>query len=71
MKICDFTTRELQQLRVVCNFTDDELTLFNLRSKDVSLLDCAEHMNRDYSSVCKISRKVNAKINRIISGAKR
>lgn len=70
MKISEFTTTELQKLRIVCNFTPSELELFNLRAGDVSLLTCAERMNRDYSSVCKISRKVNEKIQRIISGRK-
>lgn len=64
MKIYDFTQTEADYLEAVCNFTPDELTLFRLRLKDVTLEDCAERMNRSLDSVKPISRRVNAKIQR-------
>jgi hypothetical protein len=64
MKICDFTQTEADYLEAVCNFTQDENTLFQLRLKNVSLEECAEKMNRSIDSVKLLSRRVNAKISR-------
>ena len=64
MQIRDFTQTEADYLEAVCNFTQDENTLFHLRLKDVSLEECAERMNRSIDSVKQLSRRVNAKIDR-------
>lgn len=64
MQIRDFTQTEADYLEAVCNFTEEENTLFQLRLKDVSLEDCAERMHRSVDSVKQLSRKVNAKISR-------
>lgn len=64
MQIRDFTQTEADYLETVCNFTQDENTLFHLRLKDVSLEECAERMNRSIDSVKQLSRRVNAKIDR-------
>jgi DNA-directed RNA polymerase specialized sigma24 family protein len=64
MQIRDFTQTEADYLETVCNFTQEENTLFQLRLKDVSLEECAERMNRSLDSVKQLSRKVNAKIKR-------
>lgn len=64
MQIRDLTQSEADYLETVCNFTQDENTLFQLRLKDVSLEACAEHMHRSVDSVKQLSRKVNAKIRR-------
>lgn len=66
MQIRDLTTSEADYLQAVCNFTKEENTLFELRLSDLSLEECAEHMNRSIDSVKQLSRKVNAKINREI-----
>lgn len=66
MKICDYTQTELDYLQVVCNFTDEENTLFLLRSKDIPLEECAERMNISVPTVKRISQRVNAKIRREI-----
>lgn len=66
LKICDFTQTEADYLEAVCNFTDDENTLFQLRLKDVPLEECAARMNRSIDSIKQLSRKVNAKIDREI-----
>lgn len=65
IRICDFTTRELYMLRRTCNFTPDELTLFNLRSKDMSLEQCAEEMNCCVETAHRISKKVLDKVERV------
>ena len=64
MKICDFTQTEADYLEAVCNFTEEENTLFQLRLKNVPLEECAEQMNRSVDSVKQLSRRVNNKINR-------
>lgn len=64
MQIRDFTQTEADYLESVCNFTQDENTLFQLRLKDVSLEECAERMNRSIDSIKQLSRRVNAKIER-------
>lgn len=66
MKIAAFTQTELDYLDIVCNFTDDEQQLFWLRSKDISLEQCAEEMNRSVDSIKQLSQRINAKIQREI-----
>lgn len=66
MKICDFTVPEIAYLVDQCNFTDDELELFKLRTKDVPLERCAEEMNLSVSAVKRRSKKLNNKINKIL-----
>ena len=41
----DFTVPELNYFRTYCNFTEDERTLFEYRSKNIPLEQCAELMN--------------------------
>ena len=45
MKLRDFTVPELDKFRKLCNFTDDELKYFNLRSRDCSNIEIALRMN--------------------------
>ncbi len=67
VKICDFTKRELYQLRRLCNFTPDELTLFNLRSQGegYTLERCAEEMNCCTETAHRINKRVLNKIERV------
>lgn len=66
MKICGFTEFELNYFRKYCNFTPDERTLFEYRSREYPLERCAEAMNVSLSTVKRISRRVNSKIIRVI-----
>lgn len=65
MKICNFTRKEIEYCIRECNFTDQELTLFTMRCKDVPLERCAEEMSISVSTVKRISRKVKNKIVRV------
>lgn len=67
MKICDFVNSELEYIRSEANFTKDERLLFELRSKDIPLEQCAEIMNLSISAVKVKSQKINSKIERILS----
>ena len=62
MKIYDFTVPELEYFRKNCNFTTEELALFEYRSKNIPLETCAEIMNVSMSTVNRISKRVNNKI---------
>ena len=66
MQIRDLTRSEADYLQVVCNFTKDENTLFELRLQDISLEDCAERMNISVPTVKRISQRVNKKIEKEI-----
>ena len=66
MQIRDLTRSEADYLQIVCNFTNDENTLFELRLRDISLEDCAEQMNISVPTVKRISQRVNKKIEREI-----
>lgn len=66
MKIRDFTVPELDKFRQLCNFTEDELQYFNLRSKDKSNVQIALIMHVSEAQVSKLARRVKNKIIRII-----
>lgn len=66
MQIRDLTRSEADYLQIVCNFTKDENTLFELRLSDISLEECAERMNISVPTVKRISQRVNKKIEREI-----
>lgn len=67
MIISDFTLPELEVFRRLCNFTDDERLLFELRAKDIPLEQCAETMSLSISAIKAKSQKINKKINNILS----
>ena len=62
MKIYDFTVPELNYFREKCNFTSEELTLFEYRAKNIPLECIAEIMNISVSTAKRISKRVNIKI---------
>ena len=62
MQICKLTQSKLDYLEIMCNFTEDELKLFQLRAKGKSLEDCAEMLNVSVSTVKRISQSVNEKV---------
>lgn len=65
MKIYDFTVPELEYFRAQCNFTPEERELFDMRSLNIPLEQCAENMNVSVSTAKRISKKVNSKIERV------
>ena len=66
MQIRDLTRSEADYLQLVCNFTKDENTLFELRLQDTSLEECAEKMNISVPTVKRIHDRVKRKIDREI-----
>lgn len=66
MKIRDFTVPELNRFRELCNFTDDEMTYFNLRAKDKSNVQISMEMNISSAQVSKLAKRVKSKMIRIL-----
>ena len=65
-QLYDFTVPELDKLRELCNFSDDELTYFNLRAKHKSNTFIAMKMNVSEAQVSKLARRVKNKVIRVV-----
>lgn len=66
MIISDFVEWELQMFRDKCNFTEDEMQYFNLRSKGKSNVAIALEMNVSESKVSVLARKVKRKMMKVL-----
>lgn len=66
MQIRDFTVPELDRFRELCNFTDEELTYFNLRARDMSNSQIALTMYISEAKVSVLAKRVKAKIIRVL-----
>lgn len=66
MQPYDFTVPELNKLRELCNFSDDELEYFNLRAKHKSNTFISIEMNVSEGQVSKLAKRVKDKIKRVI-----
>ena len=66
MQIYDFTVPELNKCKELCNFSDDELQYFELRTKHKSNTYISMHMHVSESQVSKLARKVKSKIIRVL-----
>lgn len=62
MIVSDFTKPELDIFRENCNFVNDEIAVFEMRSQGLPLEEIAERLNITYGGIKQISRKVNRKI---------
>lgn len=63
--ISNYTTPELNKLRKLCNFTEDEQEYFNLRSAGKSNVAIAMSMCVSDSKVSILARNVKSKIKRV------
>lgn len=66
MIIADFTKPELDYFRENCNFVNDEIQVFEMRSKGCTMEEIAEMLNISIDKAYKISRKVKKKILKVI-----
>lgn len=62
MIVSDFTKPELDFFRENCNFVNDEVQVFELRSQGIGLEAIAERLQMTYDGIKRVSRKVNRKI---------
>ena len=65
MRICDMTVPELNRYREMCNFLDDELVYFNMKSRNKSNIQIAIQLNVSEVHVSRIANKVRDKMTRI------
>ena len=65
MKICEFTRREVEYFRQECNFTKEQVTLFDLRVKNIPLEECAERMNVSLSTAKRLNKRIKSKIDKL------
>lgn len=66
MKICDFTTKELDKFRKECNFTEMESKCFELKAKDCTNVKLAMELNVSESTVSIVMRRVRTKISKVL-----
>lgn len=62
----DFTVPELNRLRELCNFDEQELEYFNLRAKHKSNTYISIEMSVSEGQVSKLAKRVKDKIKRVI-----
>lgn len=62
----EFTEPECEWFRAVCNFTPDELNVFNLRVKDHSRIEIAMKLGMSESTVDRRIRGIKKKIHKIL-----
>lgn len=62
----EFTEPECEYFRNVCNFTPDELLVFNLRVKAHSIVEIQMELNMSESTVNRRIRGIKKKIHRVL-----
>ena len=62
----EFTEPECEWFRNVCNFTPDELAVFNLRVKDNSRIQLAMQLKMSESTVDRRIRGIKKKIHKVL-----
>ena len=66
MVISRFTRPELDEIHRLGNLTSDESKLLELRAEERSLEWCAEELNVSVSTINRISKRLNNKIEKIM-----
>ena len=62
----EFTEPECEYFRRQCNFTAEELAVFNLRVKDSSRVSIANSLNMSIATVDRRLKSVKRKIHKVI-----
>lgn len=62
----EFTEPECERFRRLCNFTPDELEIFNRRVKDQSIVKITVELNMSESTVNRKIRNIKRKICKIL-----
>lgn len=66
MQLYDIVEKELDYFRKECNFTEDEMTYFNLKAKGKSNVQMARIMHVSESKISDLARKVKSKMKRVL-----
>lgn len=62
----EFTELECDRFRRDCNFTPDELNVFNLRVKDHSIVEISMRLNLSESTVSRKIKNIKRKIVKVL-----
>lgn len=62
----EFTEPECERFRRECNFTDDEMSVFNLRVKNRSIVEIQSALNMSEATVNRRIRNIKRKIYKVI-----
>lgn len=62
----EFTEIECDRFRRDCNFTPDELNVFNLRVKDHSIVEISMRLNLSESTVSRKIKNIKRKIVKVL-----
>ena len=65
MKLSDYTVPELNKYKDLCNFSEEEMEYFNLKSKGKSNVQISIAMSVSEPKVSLLARKVKEKIRKI------
>lgn len=66
IKICDFTVPELNHIKELANFTDEELAVFELKSRNKTIIEISIKLSMSERKICTLTNKIIKKIIRII-----
>jgi DNA-binding NarL/FixJ family response regulator len=62
----EFTEPECQRFRELCNFTPDELAVFNLRVRAKSVIEIAEKLHLSEATVNRRLKGIKTKIIKVL-----
>lgn len=62
----EFTQPECDRFRRECNFTDEELSVFNLRVRSHSIVEIQQALNMSESTVNRRIRNIKKKIHKVL-----
>ena len=62
----EFTEPECERFRRLCNFTPDELAVFNLRVKAHTIIEIQLKLNMSESAVNRRIRNIKRKIHKVL-----
>lgn len=61
----DLTAPEAQRLRELCNFSDEELQVFNLRIRDKSVVEISMQLHLSVASTKRRLQSIQQKVNKV------
>lgn len=62
----DLTKLECDKCRELCNFTEDELSVFNLKTKNKSIVEISLALNMSESAVSRRLSNIKKKVARVL-----
>lgn len=66
LQIRDFVEWELQKFRDECNFSEEELEVFEMKAKDKSIVQISMALNISESKVSVIVARIKKKIKKVL-----